>query len=67
MTWRKSSYSGNTPHDCVEVADNLPGPIRIRDSKRPGTGVGPAIVSGTVPWTTFLSALRGGTLAWVRG
>ncbi|GAB3818665.1 DUF397 domain-containing protein [Micromonospora zhanjiangensis] len=30
-TWRKSSRSGGT--ECVEVADNLPGVVLVRDSK----------------------------------
>lgn len=37
VQWRKSSYSGNTGGDCVEVADLTPG-IAVRDSKNPGVG-----------------------------
>ncbi|GAB2940328.1 hypothetical protein GCM10027280_30950 [Micromonospora polyrhachis] len=33
-TWRKSTRSGNEGA-CVEVADNLPGTIAVRDSKDP--------------------------------
>jgi hypothetical protein len=33
-TWRKSSHSGNTGGECVEVA-NLSGTIGVRDSKDP--------------------------------
>ena len=29
--WRTATRSGNT--DCVEVADNLPGVVLVRDSK----------------------------------
>ena len=36
--WRKSSYSGDTGGECVEVAD-LTGHIAIRDSKNPAAGV----------------------------
>ncbi|MFB8245231.1 DUF397 domain-containing protein [Streptomyces sp. NPDC055952] len=36
--WRKSSYSGNTGGDCVEVAQ-LPATIAVRDSKDPGSGI----------------------------
>ncbi|GGS59927.1 DUF397 domain-containing protein [Streptomyces violaceus] len=37
--WRKSSYSGNTGGDCVEVADlGLLG-VAVRDSKNPGVGI----------------------------
>ncbi|MGV9450153.1 DUF397 domain-containing protein [Streptomyces sp. NPDC003635] len=38
LTWRKSSYSGDTGGDCVEVADLAP-LIAIRDSKHPTHGV----------------------------
>ncbi|MER7169705.1 DUF397 domain-containing protein [Micromonospora sp. NPDC000207] len=31
--WRKSSYSGGNGGNCVEVADNLPGVVGVRDSK----------------------------------
>ncbi|MFJ4487155.1 DUF397 domain-containing protein [Streptomyces longwoodensis] len=34
MRWRKSSYSGNTGGDCVEVADT-PTHVAVRDSKNP--------------------------------
>ncbi|WP_306320857.1 MULTISPECIES: DUF397 domain-containing protein [unclassified Streptomyces] len=37
--WRKSSYSGNTGGDCLEVATRTPtGTIAIRDSKDPALG-----------------------------
>ncbi|MFG1955128.1 DUF397 domain-containing protein [Micromonospora sp. NPDC048830] len=31
--WRKSTKSGSNGGDCVEVADNLPGVVLVRDSK----------------------------------
>ncbi|MEO3815898.1 DUF397 domain-containing protein [Plantactinospora sp. B24E8] len=31
--WRTSSRSGSSGNDCVEVADNLPGVVLVRDSK----------------------------------
>lgn len=31
--WRKSSRSGNNGGSCVEVADNLPGVVLVRDTK----------------------------------
>jgi hypothetical protein len=36
-TWRKSSYSGDTGGQCLEVADLTPR-IAIRDSKNPAHG-----------------------------
>jgi hypothetical protein len=37
--WRKSSYSGNTGGECVEVADlGTPG-VAMRDSKEPEAGI----------------------------
>jgi hypothetical protein len=35
--WRKSSYSGNTGGECVEVAD-LGARVAVRDSKDPEVG-----------------------------
>ncbi|MFC9129808.1 DUF397 domain-containing protein [Streptomyces sp. NPDC057099] len=37
--WRKSSYSGNTGGDCVEVADLGPLGVGVRDSKKPEVGI----------------------------
>ncbi|MEU7982309.1 DUF397 domain-containing protein [Micromonospora sp. NPDC049081] len=31
--WRTASRSSNNGGDCVEVADNLPGRVLVRDSK----------------------------------
>jgi hypothetical protein len=37
--WRKSSHSGNTGGECVEVADlGTPG-VAVRDSKEPEAGI----------------------------
>ncbi|MFJ4407017.1 DUF397 domain-containing protein [Streptomyces sp. NPDC088910] len=40
--FKKSSYSGPDPagQECVEVAVNVPGTVRVRDSKNPE---GPAL------------------------
>ncbi|MFI1563733.1 DUF397 domain-containing protein [Streptomyces sp. NPDC020490] len=54
--WRKSSYSGNTGGDCVEVADNCPtGAVPVRDSKNPS---GPILIVGAPAWQTFVDGLR---------
>jgi hypothetical protein len=31
--WRKSTYSSTNGGSCVEVADNLPGAVLVRDTK----------------------------------
>jgi hypothetical protein len=37
--WRKSSYSGSSGGECVEVADlGIPG-VAVRDSKHPEAGI----------------------------
>ncbi|GAA2998464.1 DUF397 domain-containing protein [Streptomyces fulvorobeus] len=51
--WRTSSHSGGQG-ECVEVTDNLPHLIPVRDSKRP---TGPAIAFGHDAWRTFISQL----------
>ncbi|MFL9654932.1 DUF397 domain-containing protein [Streptomyces sp. PB17] len=54
--WRKSSYSGNTGGECVEVADNCPtGVVPVRDSKNPA---GPVVTVGTGAWQSFVDGLR---------
>ncbi|MEU1692051.1 DUF397 domain-containing protein [Streptomyces hirsutus] len=56
VQWRKSSYSGNTGGECVEVADGCPaGAIPVRDSKNP---TGPVITIGAPAWQTFVNGLR---------
>ena len=32
-SWRKSTRSSSNGGDCVEVADNLPGRVLVRDTK----------------------------------
>jgi hypothetical protein len=55
--WRKSTRSGSNGGDCVEVADNLPGLVAVRDSKDP---TGPALTFGPAQWTDFLIEVRAG-------
>ncbi|MEU0546680.1 DUF397 domain-containing protein [Micromonospora sp. NPDC005979] len=52
--WRKSTRSGSSGGDCVEVADNLPGIVGVRDSKDPD---GPALVFGPASWRAFVADL----------
>ncbi|MFF8229319.1 DUF397 domain-containing protein [Streptomyces caelestis] len=50
--WRKSSYSDGGASNCLEVADNHPGTVPVRDSKQPD---GPILVFGASPWASFLT------------
>ncbi|WP_229398213.1 DUF397 domain-containing protein [Micromonospora okii] len=53
--WRKSTYSGGNGGDCVEVADNLPGVVAVRDSKDPS---GPALAFSPAAWAGFVGMAR---------
>lgn len=59
-TWRKSSYSGASNGDCVEVAGGVPGVTPVRDSKDPQ---GPALVFPAAAWADFLTDLKAGRFA----
>ncbi|PZF99504.1 DUF397 domain-containing protein [Micromonospora deserti] len=50
--WRKSSRSSGNGGNCVEVADNLPGVVGVRDSKDP---TGPALVFEPAAWRAFVA------------
>ncbi|ADI11423.1 hypothetical protein SBI_08305 [Streptomyces bingchenggensis BCW-1] len=54
-TWRKSSYSNNDGGNCVEVADNLPDVVPVRDSKNPD---GPALIFPSRSWAAFIATLK---------
>lgn len=53
-TWRKSTHSGGTGGECVEVA-SAPETIAIRDSKAPD---GPKLLLGRHEFTTLVAALK---------
>jgi hypothetical protein len=53
--WSKSSYS-SANGACVEVAQNLPGVVGVRDSKDPD---GPKLLISPAHWRTFLGRLTG--------
>jgi hypothetical protein len=50
--WRKSSYSDGGASNCLEVADNHPGIVPVRDSKQSD---GPVLVFSANPWASFLT------------
>ncbi|MFG2105125.1 DUF397 domain-containing protein [Micromonospora echinaurantiaca] len=50
--WRKSTRSNGSGGACVEVADNLPGLVAVRDSKDPG---GPALTFDPDAWRAFVA------------
>ncbi|WP_033280115.1 DUF397 domain-containing protein [Streptomyces sp. NRRL F-525] len=49
--WRKSSYSNASGGDCVEVRDDLPGVVPVRDSK---VSDGPALFIPASAWAPFV-------------
>lgn len=57
--WRKSSRS-NGGGACVEVADNLPGVVAVRDSKDPS---GPALTFSPEAWRDFVCGVTAGDLS----
>jgi len=49
--WRTSSRSNGTGGNCVEVADNLPGRVLVRDSK---DRTGGTLTFSPTAWQTFV-------------
>ena len=52
--WRTRSNAGG---ECVEVADNLPDIVAVRDSK---DRHGPVLTFATTAWTAFVAGLKAG-------
>ncbi len=55
--WVKSSYSGPTGGNCVEVAFLADGDVAVRHSREPE---GPALVFTRAEWNAFLGGARDG-------
>ncbi|MFE3885748.1 DUF397 domain-containing protein [Streptomyces lydicus] len=53
--WHKSSHSNSNGGECVEVAEDFPGFVPVRDSKNPH---GPALLIPDVAWTAFVESLK---------
>ncbi|MEU7839745.1 DUF397 domain-containing protein [Micromonospora sp. NPDC049114] len=51
--WRTSTRSSNNGGDCVEVADNLPGRVLVRDSKDRDGGT---LIFAPTAWASFVGA-----------
>ncbi|MEH0931947.1 DUF397 domain-containing protein [Micromonospora sp. CPCC 205558] len=50
--WRKSTKSGTNGGNCVEVADNLPGVVLVRDTKDRDGGT---LTFGRAAWRAFVA------------
>ncbi|MFF3685282.1 DUF397 domain-containing protein [Streptomyces sp. NPDC002187] len=61
--WRKSSYSGGSSGECLEVDDAHPTGVPVRDSKH---ATGPVVVFGHAAWTAFAAAVRSSPLNQAR-
>jgi hypothetical protein len=55
--WIKSSFSGPTGGNCVEVAFLAGGQVAVRNSRH---AAGPALVFTAAEWDAFLCGVRGG-------
>ncbi|PRY19283.1 DUF397 domain-containing protein [Pseudosporangium ferrugineum] len=55
--WHKSSRSSGNGGNCVEVADNLPDIVAVRDSKNPN---GPVLTFDRATWRAFIEDIKHG-------
>jgi hypothetical protein len=53
--WRTATRSSNNGGECVEVADNLPGRVLVRDSKDRAGGT---LSFTPAAWRAFVAATR---------
>ncbi|GGY27200.1 DUF397 domain-containing protein [Streptomyces djakartensis] len=54
-TWHKSSYSGGSGDNCLELTHDFPAVAPVRDSKIPH---GPKLVFRATAWATFVANLK---------
>ncbi|MFE1461352.1 DUF397 domain-containing protein [Streptomyces nigra] len=57
--WRRSSYSGESGGNCLEVTDTPHPMTPVRDSKLP---TGPALLFSAPAWTAFVGAVYRGRM-----
>jgi hypothetical protein len=55
--WVKSSHSGPTGGNCVEVAHLADGQVAVRNSRHPS---GPALVFTAMEWDAFVGGTKDG-------
>ncbi|MFC9242828.1 DUF397 domain-containing protein [Streptomyces sp. NPDC057136] len=53
--WRTSSYSNGDGGNCVQVADNVPGFVPVRDSKLADS---PVLAFRAAGWAEFVRSLK---------
>ncbi|GGK56565.1 DUF397 domain-containing protein [Streptomyces flaveus] len=53
--WRRSSYSNTNGGECVEITDDFPGVVPVRDSKNPH---GPVLLVPAAAWDEFVNSLK---------
>jgi hypothetical protein len=57
LAWRKSTHSGGTGGNCVEVAPLPDGRRALRNSKDPE---GPVLVFSSTEWSAFVAGVHDG-------
>jgi hypothetical protein len=55
--WVKSTYSGPTGGECVELAHLRDGQVAVRNSRHPS---GPALIFTRAEWDAFLAGAKDG-------
>ncbi|GIG89933.1 DUF397 domain-containing protein [Plantactinospora endophytica] len=55
LNWRKSSRSSTNQGNCVEVADNLPGRVLVRDTKDREGGT---LTFRSASWQAFIELAK---------
>ncbi|MFF9477692.1 DUF397 domain-containing protein [Streptomyces sp. NPDC014733] len=53
--WRTSTYTNGDGGDCVEIADDLPGIVPVRDTKDRARAT---LIFGAGAWGRFVSAVK---------